>query len=164
MWQGLQSQGAARDKGEIMWDNHGFVTPSPFPLSRTQPLPLCAALLYNRQHCVSPDSIFPRQFAMCGAGDPGPNGVRSALVKESTNTYKFYASGRRHCQVGGERGHGTCGVGCNGMGQAHDRRESWKAFAARRRSVEPPSSRCMHVHVLSGARAHAADNPAASSY
>ncbi|PNW87038.1 hypothetical protein CHLRE_02g106300v5 [Chlamydomonas reinhardtii] len=56
------------------------------------------AQAFARQHCVSPDSIFPRQFAMCGAGDPGPNGVRSALVKESTNTYKFYASGRRHCQ------------------------------------------------------------------
>ncbi|KXZ41395.1 hypothetical protein GPECTOR_496g451 [Gonium pectorale] len=53
---------------------------------------------FGRTHCAGDSSIFQRQFAMCGAGDHNASGRRALLLKESSYTFKFYASGRRYCE------------------------------------------------------------------
>lgn len=53
---------------------------------------------FARTHCIGEAALFPRQFAMCGAGEPNAIGFRTPLLKESSSLFKFYASGRRHCE------------------------------------------------------------------
>ncbi|EFJ46399.1 hypothetical protein VOLCADRAFT_93141 [Volvox carteri f. nagariensis] len=53
---------------------------------------------FARMHCVGEAALFPRQFALCGAGEPNAAGFRTPMLKESSSLFKFYASGRRHCQ------------------------------------------------------------------
>ncbi|GIL64274.1 hypothetical protein Vafri_18269 [Volvox africanus] len=53
---------------------------------------------FARTYCIGEGAVFPRQFAMCGAGEPNAAGLRTPLLKESSSLFKFYASGRRYCQ------------------------------------------------------------------
>ncbi|PNH05819.1 hypothetical protein TSOC_007894 [Tetrabaena socialis] len=48
--------------------------------------------------CKGEGALFPRQFALCGAGDVNLTGARTPLLKETSSVFKFYASGRRHCE------------------------------------------------------------------
>ncbi len=51
------------------------------------------AIAFAEAYCVGSDTLFDRNFALLGPGD----GDDELLIKESSNRFRLYASGRRHC-------------------------------------------------------------------